>query len=380
MMAQRSMMASAGRMIVPPPTGWGSWDGSLDGSITTFRSTTSTNIVVTALSSSSAIVTWEDVGVNDYGFACACTISGTTITWGSPTAFTSSTISLSSVTALSATEALVCFVNKGDSSKIKAVVLSVSGTTITPGSIVTIDANTTGTAVSVTTLSSTKAIVAWQNATSHGSAMVIDISGTTITTNTAFQFNSTTDALNVAIATISSTQAIVVYQDGSGGNGTAQVLDISGSTVTGNTEYVFNSAASSLFSIAHIASGTFVVTYSDGGNSSYSTAQVLSVSGTVVSYGTKVQVINVVPLAGYLAVAKADSSHAFIVYRTVTTNRGTGVVGTISGTTITLGTPVTLQASTNTSLAACNLDATHVLSVLRDSSDSSKGKGKVSSI
>jgi len=363
-----------------PASPWATWNGSLDGSAAIFRATLPVGCSVCALSSTLVIAVWEDAGVLDLGYVVAGSISGATITWGTAIPFSGvSTVAIPQVTALDATHAVISYVDTGDSSKVKAIALSVSTLTITLGGvIVTVDASANTDAVSVTTLSSSKALVVWNNATSKGRAMVLDVSGTTITTNTGYQFNSTAQVTDCVVSAISATQALVVYADvGNSSYGTAQVLDISSSTVTGNTEYVFKSSVSTVFRIAAISSSKFSIVYRNAGDSNYITTQVLTVAGTVVSNGSSVRVVNYADSAGYAAISPADSQSAFIFYQTVTTNKGTGVVSTIPGSTSTMGTPVNVQNSVTSEVAVCQLDSTHVLYVYRDEADD-KGKGKVS--
>ena len=115
--------------------------------------------------------------------------------------------------------------------------------------------------------------------------------------------------------------------------GRACVGTISGTVITFGTEVVYNSSASEPHQIAYDPSTAdkFVVAYVDNGNSEYGTAVVGTISGTAISYGTPA-VFNAsstreISLAfdpntsGNFAVAYKDAGNS---------NYGTAVVGTIS--------------------------------------------------
>lgn len=371
-------LAASGSIIAASP--WATWNGSLDGSTAIFRQDLVLGTCVTPLSSSSVIVTWEDAALNDDIWACVGTISGTTITWGTPVTVSGAAVtgSLPQVVALSSTSAMIAYADTTNNG-IKAVVLSISGTTITVNTIVSVTSNAIDT-LSLTKLSSTAALLVFDGSTDKGKAVVLSVSGTTITSNTAFQFNgSSNTAPQCVVSAISSTQALVVYSDsGNSSFSTAQVLNISGTTVSGNTKYVFNSTASSIFQICAVSSTTFGLVYHNSADSGFTATQVLSVAGTVVTFGSAVRVINLVMQMGYAAITAADSQSLFIFYRNVTNSLGIGVVGTISGTAITLDTPVTVKSTVCSEMSVCAIGPTHTLYTFRDNGNSSKGTGKVS--
>jgi hypothetical protein len=373
-------IASGFANIIPSP--WETWNGSLDGSAATYSSGNNAFNQVSLLTTNTVINIYEDIANSNLGTAVVGTISGTTISWGTPAVFSgTNAIAQCSIVALSATQAIVCYRDTADSDKGKAVILDISGTTITVNSPVTF-ASTGIDAVSVTMLTSSSALVVWNDPnTLVGSSMVLSISGSNITTNSEFDFAPLATATNCIVSAISATQALVIYSDDNNSSyGTAQVLDISGTSVTGNTNYVFNSSSSSLFRIAKITTNTFALAYKNVGDSNFPNVQILSLAGTVVSYGAGVRIINLAALDGYFAIAKADSQSAYILYRNVTTTQAAARVAIISGTTITLKTPVIVKASAAQAMAACNIDNTHIMNIFRDQGNSNKGTGLVSAV
>lgn len=168
-----------------------------------------------ALSSTKVIGVYQD-DITSEAYGIVWTVSGNTITAGSPTALSGGDAVLAiDVAALSDTSAILTYTNQSNND-VEAVILSISGTTITVNSSVTVDALTTGPkGMQVVALTSTKAIIVYPNPddSDNGYACVLDVSGTTITVRTPAVF--TTDDVEDAIAAdkISDSAILVSYMD-----------------------------------------------------------------------------------------------------------------------------------------------------------------------
>ncbi len=244
-----------------------------------FESASTTYISVAMLTSTKAIVTYQDGGNSNYGTACILDVSGSTITAGTTVVFESATTYQTSVTMLTSTKAVVVYQDDGNSDYGTACILDVSGSTITAGTPVVFESATTN-HTSVAMLTSTKAIVTYQDAgnSNYGTACILDVSGSTITAGTPVVFESAYTQYT-SVTMLTSTKAIVAYRDvGNSGYGTACILDVSGSTITAGTPLVFNSASTYYTSVTMLTSTKAIVTYRDGGNSDYGTACILDVS------------------------------------------------------------------------------------------------------
>ena len=192
--------------------------------------------------------------------------------------FESASSTYVSVTTLSSTQALVCYTDGGNSSYGTACILNISGSTITPATPVVFESASTS-EISVTTLSSNQALVCYRDTgnSSYGTACILDISGSTITPATPVVFESAV-TYYISVTTLSPTQAIVCYRDDTNsGFGTACILNISGSTITPATPVVFESASTQYISVTTLSSNRALVCYQDVGNSSYGTLTLLSV-------------------------------------------------------------------------------------------------------
>jgi len=178
------------------------------------------------LTSTKAIVSYRDNGNSNYGTACILDVSGSTITAGTAVVFESAGTNYISVTMLTSTKAIVAYQDAGNSSYGTACILDVSGSTITAGTAVVFESAGTN-YISVTMLTSTKAIVTYRDTgnSDYGTACILDVSGSTITAGTAVVFESAgTNYISVTMLT--STKAIVTYRDdGNSEYGTSAIID-----------------------------------------------------------------------------------------------------------------------------------------------------------
>lgn len=192
--------------------------------------------------------------------------------------------------------------------------------------------------------------------------------------------------------------------------------------VFGN-EYVYNSAAiGGTNKVRWLDSSRFIVVYRDDGNSSYSTAQVGTVSGDVVIYGSKYvfnttgrtfptfdivdtdkivctsnaptagsagsavvggsisgdvitfgSIVNL-PMIQYSQVVKLDTNKFFIVYNASSdgssSNRSNYITGTLSGTTLTLSSPTQIATHNALFIRGAAIDTDRVFFIYRRSDNS----------
>jgi len=337
-----------------------------------FNTAYTTDISVTQLDATHALVCYQDYG-NNHGMAQVLTISGTTVTAGTETVFNSATTYYISVIQIDATHALVCYNDGGNGSRGTAQVLTISGTTVTAGTE-TVFNNTSTTYVSVTQLDATHALVCYRDDGNsyYGTAQILTISGTTVTAGTETVFNNAITSY-ISVIQLDATHALVCYRDaGNSYYGTAQVLTISGTTVTAGTETVFNAATTYYISVTQLDATHALVCYQDGGNSQYGTACVLTISGTTVTAGTET-VFNAATTY-YISVIQIDATHALVCYNDGgNSNYGTAQVLTISGTTVTAGTETVFNTAGTYYNSVTQLDATHALVCYRDDGNSSYG-------
>ena len=254
------------------------------GSEVVFNNADTQETSVTMLDSTHAIVAYKDGGNSSYGTACVLSISGSTITAGSEVVFNSGDTRANAITLLTSTKALVTYNDFSNSYYGTSCVLTISGSSITAGSEAVF--NTAQTLnISITALSSSKVVIAYCDAgsSSHGHTRVLDISGTTVTAGTSIVFNSGATG-NTSLGSLSTTKAFLAYKDENNSDyGTYSILTISGSTVTASSSVVFNSASTPFSTAAVLGSAKAIVTYTNGGNSSHGTSAVVQLADNVTN-------------------------------------------------------------------------------------------------
>jgi len=223
----------------------------------------------------------------NWGYAQVGTVSGTTISFGSNAAFTNaSTNGMDLVYNPSSGNFVISFVDTGNSDYGTAIVATISGTTPTFGTEVVFapsaQANT-----KITYDSNSQKVVIAYNDNLEGKAIVGTVSGTSISFGTATQFNSGSTPTIAIDYDANAQKVLIAYRDsGNSGYGTAIVGTVSGTSISFGSEAVFQSGGDG----GHIgikyapASQTSIIAYNDPANSSYGTYVVATISGTSVSF------------------------------------------------------------------------------------------------
>lgn len=191
-------------------------------------STTSGLVGVAALSPTTAVAAWY----NASGFVSACvlTISGTTVSAGP--VLTTGAVAYNAlrfkIVAMSATQAVVVY-GAVTTGYLSAMTLNVSGTTVTAGAAMQVSA-TLASYTDVVKMSSTQAVVVYNGSSNYGEARTLNISGTTITAGAALTAYSVA-VQSAAAATLSPTQLVAIYS-ASGGVSNVVLLSVSGTGIT----------------------------------------------------------------------------------------------------------------------------------------------------
>ena len=103
-----------------------------------------------------------------------------------------------------------------------------------------------------------------------------------------------------------------------------------------------------------------VIAYQDVGNSNYATAIVGTVSGTSISFGSAAVFNSTKSLHQSATYDSSNQKVVIIAYRDDGNNQyGTAIVGTVSGTSISFGSPVTVFNSATIYYASATYDSTN---------------------
>lgn len=233
--------------------------------------------------------------------------------------------------------------------------------------------------------SNNKVIVAyrdWDNS-SQGTALVGTISGSSISfgSKSVFETGTTT---NTAIAFDSSNNKVVIaYTDGGNSSyGTAVVGTVSGTSISFGTPVVFESASTAFIAAAFDSSNNkVVISYRDGGNSGQGTAIVGTVSGTSISFGTPV-VYEAADTRENAITFDSSNNKVVLAYQDFgNSSHGTAIVGTVSGTSISFGTAVVFNAGSTDEISA-TFDTTNNKAIIcyRDVGNSEYGTAIVGTV
>jgi hypothetical protein len=237
-----------------------------------------------AVSSTAVIAAINDTGSGITARAVYLTVSGSTITLESSVNFLVGGEPFeNSVIQLTSTKAVVAFSDNSDSLKAKAVVLSVSGVTISAGSATTIDSNSTDTP-NLAFISSTQCLASWQDDNAgQAETMVLDISGTTISTNTAVVLDVDSSDI-VGLSPFSTTVFLSSFDDSGSTDGQMRQINVSGTTVTVGDSVQFESGAITDFALnTNLTATTGMIVYADNGDSDKGKAVIVTLSSIGVA-------------------------------------------------------------------------------------------------
>jgi len=337
-----------------------------------FESGTTKYTSVAMLTTTKAIVVYQDDASTGYGTACILDVVGDVITAGTPTVIDSVDAIDQTIAMLTSTKAIVCY-KKVSGGYGYSVILDVSGSSITAGTPVAYESATT-LWHSVSMLTSTKAIVCYYDGGNsyQGTACVLDVSGSAITAGTPVVFNAAVTT-QIAVAALSATKAIVVYTDnGNSAYGTSCILDVSGSSITVGSEAVFESASVGYVKPTMLTATKALVVYTDNSNSAYGTACVLDVSGSSITAGTPVVFESAT--THRKDVGSLTSTTALVAYTdNGNSDYGTSSLLTISGTAVTVETPTVFASGSTTFISVIALTPTKIIISYEDESNSDYG-------
>jgi hypothetical protein len=321
--------------------------GTVAGSTVSLNSSNTGGITATYDSTTQKVVfAYRDFGNSSFGTAIVGTVSGTSISFGTPVVFNSSNSFNISVTYNSAAQKVViAYSDGGVSSYGYAIVGTVSGTSISFGTAAVFESSPTSNISATYDATTQKVVIAYAEFVSpfYGKAIVGTVSGTSISFGTAVVFESAT-TINISATYDSTTQKVVIaYRDsGNSGFGTAIVGTVSGTSISFGTAVVFNSTATNSINAIYASdSQKIVITYRNAVN--FGIAIVGTVSGTSISFGTSVTFVNSAILFNS-AVYDASAQKIVALYA-VSGEVGRAIVGTVSGTSISFGSPVIFSGS-----------------------------------
>ena len=200
--------------------------------------------------SNKAVICYRDAGNSSYGTCIVGTVSSTSISFGSAATFNSSNTRVPKATFDSnSNKVVVAFFDYGDGNKGKAVVGTVSSTSISFGSVATYaGVNLNGYASGITFDSnSNKVVIAYGDDanSAHGKAIIGTVSGTSISFGTAVTFEAASTIVENAVFDPTTNKVCIAYVDsGNSSYGTLAVGSVSGTSISFETPFVFHEGTS----------------------------------------------------------------------------------------------------------------------------------------
>ena len=359
------------------------------GSATVFESATSSFIATTFDSSNNkVVVAYRDAGNSNYGTAAVGTVSGDTISYGTPVVFESGATEWCAATFDSSNNKVVIAYRDEDNSNYgTGVVGTVSGTSISFGTPVVFSSSSTMRIAATFDTNNNAVAIAYVDFgnSEYGTAVVGTVSGTAISFGTPVVYESAATSWTAATFDTSWNRNVIAYMDDANSDyGTVQLGVISGTSfIFGGSPIVFATAATTHIAATYDSNlEKVVIAYRDDGNSMYGTAIVGTVTGSyTMTFGT--EVLFEADRSDYISAAFDSSNNkAVITYQDVgNSNYGTAVVGTVSGTTISFGTAVVFEAA-GTQNIAVTFDSNENKTVIAytDVGNSNYGTGLVFSV
>ena len=330
------------------------------------------------------VIAYEDDLNSDYGTAVVGTVSGTSISFGSPVVFEAARITYLSATYDSnAQKVVVAYQDNDNSDYGTAIVGTVSGTSISFGSPTVFEsANTTFLSATYDS-NAQKVVIAYrdQGNSNYGTAVVGTVSGTSISFGSPTVFESAAVLWLSATYDSNAQKVVIAYEDDLNSDyGTAVVGTVSGTSISFGTPVVYESASTGYHSATYDSNAQkVVIAYTDGGNSSYGTAIVGTVSGTSISFGTPVVFASVSTIYSSI-IYDSNAQKVVVAYqdRTGGSDYGTVVVGTVSGTSISFGSPTVFESAETSNISSTyDTNAQKVVIAYQDVGNSNYGTSVV---
>lgn len=196
------------------------------------------------------------------------------------------------------------------------------------------------------------------------------------------EFLSADGSIYNAIGILDDSTFVIIHGDGSDSyHSKAQIATVSGSTVSFGPKYEFVniSGVGNYAIIAVLDTAKFIVAYQDETDSGHGTLKIGTVSGTAITFGPETEFLSA-GRAAYISMATLDASGFVLSYADwADGNRGKVLIGSVSGTTVSLGSPTTfypLNQATDTHVAIFD-DSTFVLSYRKGNAGDLQGVARV---
>ena len=314
--------------------------------------------------SNKIVIAYRDSGNANRPKAVVGTVSGTSISFGTPVQIASNAQSVPLHVVFDSNSNKIVVYYSNPSNQPTARVGTVSGTSISFGGGTagyTIDSGTTySSEASMAFDSSSNKIVVAYKKSSAAYCKVGTVSGTAISWGSAVQFDSLIAYDSAMTFDSNSNKIVIVYSTVSQSirQGYAIVGTVSGTSISFVTRVAFDYSDTRETDVAFDSvANKIIVVYKDRGNSNYGTAIVGTVSGTTISFGTPavfesaktdIPCVAFDPIANKFVIAYADAGNS---------GRGTVITGTITGTSLSFDSPSVFSGTSLVIMGSATYDS-----------------------
>jgi len=356
--------------------------GGGPGSATVFETSTTSKTAATFDSNSNKVViAYADAGNSSYGTAVVGTVSGTSISFGTPVVYRSdSTTYTACVFDSNSNKVVIAYRDIANSNYGTAIVGTVSGTSISFGSAVVFETAEANYITCAFDSNANKVVIAYKDDANNGyaTAIVGTVSGTSISFGSHTVFSTFSTEEFSATFDSNSNKVVIAYK-GDNSHGHAIVGTVSGTSISFGSAVIFKASNTNKISATFDSNSNKVVIASrNQANSYYGEAIVGNVSGTSISFGDSVT-FEYASSDAISATFDSNSNKIVIAYADGgNTSFGTVVTGIVRGTSISFSSPTVFE-SADISQASITFDSNSNKSVIayRDSGNSNYGTALV---
>jgi len=327
------------------------------GSYTVFESATSSwNASAYDSNVKRIVIAYSDEGNSQHGTAVVCAVDGTSLTFGTPVVFASAEAKHFSLAFDSSNNKIVIawhnYVSGTDTGQAIVATVDSSNNSISFGSAVTFVSAAGKWMGAAFDSTNNKVVIAysdWGNS-QRGTAVVGTVSGTSISFGSAVVFETGSAVHNIVMFDSSNDKIVIAYSDqADGDDGKAIVGTVSGTSISfgSSTDFETGGVEGNYMGAAFdTTNNKVVIAYADTNNSAYGTGIVGTVSGTSISFGTPT--VFETAYSPYINVAfNAAAGKVIIAYQDKGNDNGMGtyVEGTVSNTSISFNSPATFPGT-----------------------------------
>jgi len=325
------------------------------GSATVFESaTTEAGAGVFDSSNNKVVLSYRDEGNSNYGTAIVGTIDDTTITFGSPVVFqtadTAANFPIAGV--FDSSNNKVVFAYQQGSSDGKAVVGTVSGTSISFGTPVNFHSSRSFDVCAAFDSTNNKVVIGFRSnsQSEYGRAIVGTVSGTSISFGTSVVFNTAYSGNISCCFSPDASKVVFAYRDeGASNYGKAIVGTVSGTSISYGSEATFlSSSCEGTTSSYDTDSDKVIIGYKKvvSGTNKVFGAVVGTISGTSISFGSNTDTSTKMNFEQFSSTFDTSANKTvFVLNDESSPQKVLAFLGTVSGTSITLSSSIAISDS-----------------------------------